>query len=549
MLTTMTNEKESGGTDEAIPHLNASAWDTYEKHELLGQGQFGDVYRGVHKETQEHVAVKVLKRGRVNMTAVNKEIAVYSRLARAPFNRGLNRLKEVYKDRSSREIYLILDLVLGGDLYDRVESAPYKEEAAQRLLAVLIEAIVGLHTSGVAHRDLKLENLLLRTPDDDIDCVIADLGYGKWFPQGASGITSTETGTPGYIAPEACSFRYGEKIEYDAYLVDVYALGVIMYIVLCGYPPWELSELRGGRAQREAERELNFRTTHPATKIWETISTQAQELLRKMLDPTPSSRISIEGIVQHAWVAPLLQQHVESAPVDQKKQWTFATTKCTEKSKLSVELWQNQHLMLTQCKWEPAKVEVSQRSAWTDHAGVQLSREPTREPPATLQLPRNWPASPPAMSQPVELLTVTGPGSWEYATSWELDCESDHKMWSSEQCWHSFVRRRKWVVQVAPLTGNAAVETATAMNIMEAEPSDMTPMVKTKPQVALEQPAVLSSPWSAVFAKALQGRTSTACTLAPSTPMATTNFNHFIGLTNTIRDSETSMEPETYMEP
>ena len=78
------------------------------------------MYRGVHKETQEHVAVKVLKRGRVNMTAVNKEIAVYSRLARAPSNRGLNRLKEVYKDRSSRDIYLILDLVLGGDLYDRV---------------------------------------------------------------------------------------------------------------------------------------------------------------------------------------------------------------------------------------------------------------------------------------------------------------------------------------------------------------------------------------------------------------------------------------------
>ena len=78
------------------------------------------MYRGVHKETQEHVAVKVLKRGRVNMTAVNKEIGVYSRLARAPSNRGLNRLKEVYKDRSSRDIYLILDLMLGGDLYDRV---------------------------------------------------------------------------------------------------------------------------------------------------------------------------------------------------------------------------------------------------------------------------------------------------------------------------------------------------------------------------------------------------------------------------------------------
>lgn len=204
-----------------------------------------------------------------------------------------------------------------------------------------------------------------------------------------------------------------------------------------------------------------------------------------------------------------------------------AKSKCCDGSKMSVELWQNQHWMMTHGKWKPSNAG---HSSWTDHTGVELSSEPTKVPPARLQLPDNWSSNPAANSKEVELLTVTTPGPWQFASSWD----SEH--WSTEQRWHSFVRQRKWVVEVA------MEEPTPALNKVqtEQEAGDMpqTSLHRVTPELncAAKQPVILSSPWSAVFANVLQTTAST-----PNSQVA--SLNHFVGLTDTIRqDSETCLK-------
>ena len=120
--------------------------------------------------------------------------------------------------------------VTGGELFDRiVEKGSYTEKDAADLIKQVLSAVHYMHESGVVHRDLKPENLLYHSPDEDSKIMISDFGLSKMED---SGIMATACGTPGYVAPEVLAQKpYGKE-------VDVWSIGVISYILLCGYPPF-----------------------------------------------------------------------------------------------------------------------------------------------------------------------------------------------------------------------------------------------------------------------------------------------------------------------
>ena len=134
--------------------------DVYEVMEVLGHGHFATVRRGVHKETGEAVAIKAIEKGRTDVSAIRREVAILQKVGSHP---NIVALRDVFE--TDDEWYLVMELVTGGELFEKlVKQGPYSEKDAARLMRQMAEAIGWLHSQGVCHRDLKPENLLLDDP-------------------------------------------------------------------------------------------------------------------------------------------------------------------------------------------------------------------------------------------------------------------------------------------------------------------------------------------------------------------------------------------------
>jgi len=200
--------------------------DAFEFGEELGRGEFSIVYAAVHKRTKAKVAIKVIEKAELEDTSrLETEVKILKKM-RHP---NIIRLKGFYDEES--KLYLVMERVTGGELFSRiVELGAYSEAAAADVIRKLLDAVHYLHERNIAHRDLKPTNLLLKSKDDHSDIKIADFGLSKIL--GENTIMQTACGTPIYVAPEVLK---GEAYEKE---VDLWSVGVIMYILLCGFPPF-----------------------------------------------------------------------------------------------------------------------------------------------------------------------------------------------------------------------------------------------------------------------------------------------------------------------
>ncbi|XP_078422338.1 calcium/calmodulin-dependent protein kinase type IV isoform X2 [Cetorhinus maximus] len=198
--------------------------DYYEIESELGRGATSVVYQCRQKGTEKPYAVKVLKKT-VDKNIVRTEIGVLLRLSHP----NIIRLKEIFETLT--EINLVLELVTGGELFDRiVEKGYYSEKDAADAVKQILEAVAYLHENGIVHRDLKPENLLYASPTPDALLKIADFGLSKIADDQVT--MKTVCGTPGYCAPEILrGCVYGPE-------VDMWSVGVITYILLCGFEPF-----------------------------------------------------------------------------------------------------------------------------------------------------------------------------------------------------------------------------------------------------------------------------------------------------------------------
>jgi len=183
---------------------------------------------------------------------------------------------------------MVMELMTGGELFDRiVEKEHYSEKEAADTIRPIVDAIRYCHSMGIAHRDLKPENLLYATTDPNSIIKITDFGLAKVIN---NDLMTTACGTPGYVAPE---ILHGKG--YDI-AVDYWSIGVILYVMLCGFPPFSEDS---NEKLFDMIKTGNYEFPSPQ---WDPISDYAKDLIKKLLVVDPSKRLNAEGILKHPWV-------------------------------------------------------------------------------------------------------------------------------------------------------------------------------------------------------------------------------------------------------
>jgi calcium/calmodulin-dependent protein kinase I len=260
----------------------------YKVSRTLGTGSFATVKLCTQRDDATCVrAVKIM-----NLQTMKSEDAAAleteMKILGALDHPHIVKLYETY--RNKKYVYLVMELMTGGEMFDRiVEKLHYDEATARRDLTQIAEALKYCHDNKIVHRDLKPENLLYANATETSIVKIADFGLAQVVAD--EPFMKTACGTPGYVAPEVLQ----ERPEYDA-KVDVWALGVITYILLCGFPPFyhpnntELFRLI---------RRGHFEFPSP---YWDNVSQDAKDFVRSMLVVKSHERPTIAQVLQHKWM-------------------------------------------------------------------------------------------------------------------------------------------------------------------------------------------------------------------------------------------------------
>jgi len=252
----------------------------------LGSGAFSIVKEGSHKQSGESFAIKIVTKAKLtpeDEQALKDEIDVLSELKHS----NIIRLYDVFEEKEF--YYLITEKMLGGELFDRiVQKSYYNEKEARDTCKILFQAMAYCHKHKVAHRDLKPENLLLTSQENDSDIKIADFGFAKKCQTPNS--LKTQCGTPGYVAPEIL-----EGQQYDTQ-ADMWSLGVIVYILLGGYPPFIEQN------QRDLFRKIRKGDYEFHEEYWGQVSEDAKTMISKLLTVNPTKRLSADASLKNQWM-------------------------------------------------------------------------------------------------------------------------------------------------------------------------------------------------------------------------------------------------------
>ncbi|XP_050663544.1 serine/threonine-protein kinase par-1 isoform X5 [Leptidea sinapis] len=261
----------------------------YELQRTIGTGNFAVVKLATHIITKSKVAIKIIDKSRLdedNLKKTFREIAIMKRL-RHPHIVKLYQVME-----STHTLYLVTEYAPNGEIFEHlVERGRMPESEAARAFAQMVAAVGYCHQNRVVHRDLKAENLLL---DKDMNIKLADFGFSNEYTAGSP--LSTWCGSPPYAAPELFQGRH-----YDGPKADIWSLGVVLYVLVCGALPFDgstLSELRtvvlGGK----------FRIPY-------FMSQDCEHLIRHMLVVEPDRRLTLRAVSRHKWLTSHTQTHSE----------------------------------------------------------------------------------------------------------------------------------------------------------------------------------------------------------------------------------------------
>lgn len=260
----------------------------YQMKEKLGMGSFATVKRCVRKSDKQQFAVKQIKRGNLSkeeLDTVFLEVEIMKKIDHP----NCVKLYQMYQ--SKKKVYMVLELLTGGELFDRiVQKGNYSEAEAAALTKTLLEALKYLHGINIVHRDLKPENLLYSTPQMNSEIKITDFGLAKAKEDGTNNL-DTACGTPGYVAPEVLvGARYGAA-------VDIWSVGVILYILLCGFPPFY------DESTRELYKQIRKGKFGFPAPYWTEISDSAKDVVKKCLTVDPEKRATPDELLAHPWIS------------------------------------------------------------------------------------------------------------------------------------------------------------------------------------------------------------------------------------------------------
>lgn len=251
----------------------------YQIHQQLGKGAFGKVVKAFHLPSKEYRAIKIINTKNLNnddKTKIFQEIKILSKLDHP------NIIKIYEYFISSRNIYIVMEMLNGGELFDKIISnEKFSEVEAANTMKEILSAVQFCHDRKIVHRDLKPENILV----EGTTTKIIDFGTSRKFE--TDKLMSNFHGTPYYVAPEVLSEKYNEKC-------DIWSCGVIMYILLCGHPPFN------GRNDVEIMENVRI-GTYTFGKKFTNISKEAIDLIKKMLEIDIKKRFSAKQCLSHDW--------------------------------------------------------------------------------------------------------------------------------------------------------------------------------------------------------------------------------------------------------
>ncbi|XP_005299803.3 serine/threonine-protein kinase SIK3 isoform X10 [Chrysemys picta bellii] len=252
----------------------------YEIERTIGKGNFAVVKLATHLVTRAKVAIKIIDKTQLdeeNLKKIFREVQIMKMLCHP----HIIRLYQVME--TERMIYLVTEYASGGEIFDHlVAHGRMAEKEARRKFKQIVAAVHFCHCCHIVHRDLKAENLLL---DANLNIKIADFGFSNIFTPGQ--LLKTWCGSPPYAAPELF-----EGKEYDGPKVDIWSLGVVLYVLVCGALPFDGSTLQNLRA----------RVLSGKFRIPFFMTTECEHLIRHMLVLDPSKRLSMEQICKHKWM-------------------------------------------------------------------------------------------------------------------------------------------------------------------------------------------------------------------------------------------------------
>ncbi|XP_078715680.1 calcium/calmodulin-dependent protein kinase type II delta chain isoform X26 [Lampetra fluviatilis] len=261
--------------------------DEYQLYEELGKGAFSVVRRCVKVSTGQEFAAKIINTKKLSARD-HQKLEREARICRLLKHSNIVRLHESIAEEGFH--YLVFDLVTGGELFEDIVAREYYSEAdASHCIQQILESVHHCHQHGIVHRDLKPENLLLASKMKGAAVKLADFGLAIEV-QGDQQAWFGFAGTPGYLSPEVLrKDPYGKP-------VDMWACGVILYILLVGYPPfWD-------EDQHKLYQQIKAGAYDFPSPEWDTVTAEAKNLINQMLTINPAKRITAAEALKHPWI-------------------------------------------------------------------------------------------------------------------------------------------------------------------------------------------------------------------------------------------------------
>uniref|UniRef100_A0A665WSK4 calcium/calmodulin-dependent protein kinase n=1 Tax=Echeneis naucrates TaxID=173247 RepID=A0A665WSK4_ECHNA len=301
--------------------------DEYQLFEELGKGAFSVVRRCVKISSGQEYAAKIINTKKLSARD-HQKLEREARICRLLKHPNIVRLHDSISEEGFH--YLVFDLVTGGELFEDIVAREYYSEAdASHCIQQILESVHHCHVNGIVHRDLKPENLLLASKLKGAAVKLADFGLAIEV-QGDQQAWFGFAGTPGYLSPEVLrKDPYGKP-------VDMWACGVILYILLVGYPPfWD-------EDQHRLYQQIKAGAYDFPSPEWDTVTPEAKDLINKMLTINPSKRITAAEALKHPWIC----QRSTVASMMHRQETVECLKKFNARRKLKVRLWANLHVSI-----------------------------------------------------------------------------------------------------------------------------------------------------------------------------------------------------------
>lgn len=335
-------------TDGKVPHIRmdngAAIQEIYTFGRILGKGSFGMVIEATDKETETKWAIKKVNKEKAGSSAV-KLLEREVNILKIVKHEHIIHLEQVFE--TPRKMYLVMELCEDGELKEILsKKGNFSENETRWIIQSLASAITYLHNNDIVHRDLKLENIMVKSSfiDDNnemnLNIKVTDFGLAVKKHGGSEAMLQTTCGTPMYMAPEVINAHdYSQQC-------DIWSIGVIMYILLCGEPPFMAS------SEEKLFELIRKGELHFDDPVWDSISDCAKSVLKQLLKVDPAHRITAKELLDNQWLTG--NTHSSARPInvlEMMKEWKNNPWSDEENAAEQKNKWSNQE-----------KLEVSQLS-------------------------------------------------------------------------------------------------------------------------------------------------------------------------------------------